>query len=316
MHRRRTAAAWFWLLIVLPLLQRGGSKPRLEPIGDELDRLLLARRRCTDCLRFTPGELARLAGDLRIDWAARAVGNWRFSPRHRLMLFLLTFSNAWPSRKLQLAVGWAANAVLNNWRWHIAQIVACLDAPGSRQCIAGRLVRASPGLLALTSACCFLSLSLCVVTADAIAGWTLAEQDAWLAAPLGPARFSDCIGIVDATYIRIQRPKNALQERRLYSTYKKYHAVFFLAIIDRDGTLLRVRSSLAYHAGRLAAHPWSAIACLCRPLPCRRRRQPADGCCGGDCVRSLLSVAASWPTSAGGRRVLGRQPLPLPFPRA
>lgn len=76
--------------------------------------------------------------------------------------------------------------------------------------------------------------SACAV-ADAIAGWTLAEQDAWIAAPIGPLPFLHCIGIVDATYVRIQRPTDARQERRLYSTYKKYHAVFFLAIIDRFG---------------------------------------------------------------------------------
>jgi hypothetical protein len=152
MHKRRTAVAWFWLLILLPLLRRGESKPRLEPISDELDGLLAARAYCQRCLRFYPSELQRLARDLHIDWDARAVGNWRFSPRHRLMLFLLTFSNAWPSRKLQLAVGWAANAVLNNWRWHIGQIITHLDAPGSRECTAGRLARSSSGLPMLTSA--------------------------------------------------------------------------------------------------------------------------------------------------------------------
>jgi hypothetical protein len=73
--------------------------------------------------------------------------------------------------------------------------------------------------------------------ADAIAGWTLAEQDAWIAAPIGPQAFQHAIGIVDATYVHIQRPKNTQQERRLYSTYKKHHAVFFLAIIDRTGRL-------------------------------------------------------------------------------
>lgn len=94
------------------------------------------------------------------------------------------------------------------------------------------------------------------MTADAIAGWTLAEQDAWIAAPAGPSAFFDCLGIVDATYIRIPRPKDARQERRLYSTYKKYHAVFFLAIIDRAGTLLIALRCYMHvaRAGRLAAH--------------------------------------------------------------
>jgi hypothetical protein len=40
---------------------------------------------------------------------------------------------------------------------------------------------------------------------------------------------------VDATYVRVQRPKQYALERRLYSTYKKCHAVFFMAIVDRAG---------------------------------------------------------------------------------
>ena len=54
--------------------------------------------------------------------------------------------------------------------------------------------------------------------------------------PFGPADFADCIGIVDGVYFRVERPKDAKLERRLYSTYKKYHSVFFLVIIDRRGT--------------------------------------------------------------------------------
>jgi hypothetical protein len=50
-------------------------------------------------------------------------------------------------------------------------------------------------------------LSLSVLPADSITEWTLAEQDAWIADPQGPAAFRDCIGIVDATYVRVQRPK-------------------------------------------------------------------------------------------------------------
>ena len=79
-----------------------------------------------------------------------------------------------------------------------------------------------------------LSLSHCPI-ADAISGWTSAEQDAWIADPIGPAEFHHCIGAVDATYVRIQRPKRYADERRLYSTYKKYHAVFFICILDRAG---------------------------------------------------------------------------------
>jgi len=40
---------------------------------------------------------------------------------------------------------------------------------------------------------------------------------------------------VDATYIELQRPKDPVLERRTYSTYKKMHAIFFIAVIDREG---------------------------------------------------------------------------------
>jgi hypothetical protein len=81
---------------------------------------------------------------------------------------------------------------------------------------------------------------------DAIDGWTIDEQDAWIARPYGDLTFADCIGIVDATYIRVQRPKNYQLERRMYSTYKKHHAAFFMAIIDRKGNIF-----MAQHASRL-----------------------------------------------------------------
>jgi hypothetical protein len=68
-------------------------------------------------------------------------------------------------------------------------------------------------------------------------GWTLDEQDEWIAHPFGLDEFKLCIGIVDGVYIRVERPKNAVLERRLYSTYKKYHSLFFMAIVDRRGTL-------------------------------------------------------------------------------
>lgn len=72
-------------------------------------------------------------------------------------------------------------------------------------------------------------------SADAIQPWTLAEQDEWIAHPRFNPMFHDCIGIVDATYIKIERPKDYQTERRHYSTYKKYHALYFIAITDRYG---------------------------------------------------------------------------------
>lgn len=76
---------------------------------------------------------------------------------------------------------------------------------------------------------------------DNIRGWTLDEQDQWREHPEGPEEFHSCIGIVDGTYIRVERPKEYTMERRLYSIYKKYHSVFFLCIIDRYGSFLQAQ---------------------------------------------------------------------------
>jgi hypothetical protein len=93
----------------------------------------------------------------------------------------------------------------------------------------------------------FLCSLLLDAVVDAIEGWTLAEQDAWIANPQGRAEFHSAIGIVDATYIYIERPKNVRLERITYSTYKKRHAVLFLALIDRQGTQKRENQLIAIH---------------------------------------------------------------------
>jgi hypothetical protein len=85
-------------------------------------------------------------------------------------------------------------------------------------------------------------LLVCTADAYSMEGWTLDEQDEWIANPFGDPLFHDCIGIVDATYVRVQRPKDTALERKLYSTYKKYHSVFFLAIVDRRGTFTTLPS--------------------------------------------------------------------------
>ena len=123
------AVCWFWLLIILPRLRRSDDKPRLLPRRSAFDALLHAPHQCASVLRLTPSEIYALAGVLGID------ANWRFTPLQRLLIrfFLFVFSNQSPSRKLRFTTGWAANAVLNNLRWHIDQIIAVLDAPGSRK---------------------------------------------------------------------------------------------------------------------------------------------------------------------------------------
>lgn len=123
--------SWFYMHWVLPLSRRRGDKPRLQPLAPQFDLLLQSDRFCKLVLRFTAEEIHALAHDLLIDAASLPTSNWRFTPLHRLCIFLLAFTNHWPSRKLRHATGWAANSVLNNWRWHLRQVVEVLDAPGS-----------------------------------------------------------------------------------------------------------------------------------------------------------------------------------------
>jgi len=127
------AVCWFWLFIILPRLRRSDDKPRLLPRRSAFDSLLHVPHQCASLLRLTPSEIYALAAVLGIDTNAGLSGNWRFTPLQRLLIFLFVFSNQSPSRKLRFTIGWAANAVLNNLRWHIDQIIAVLDAPGSRK---------------------------------------------------------------------------------------------------------------------------------------------------------------------------------------
>ena len=129
-HVAYTAAAWFVLYMLLPMLRRCGKKPRLAPDPASYDLLLRSDSRCRHVTRFSATELRKLAMQLGIDPDARTTGNWRYRPMHRLVLFVVLFGNNWPSRKLRHVTGWAANAVLNNWRYHIDHIISVLDTPG------------------------------------------------------------------------------------------------------------------------------------------------------------------------------------------
>ena len=131
--QQRLLAFAYYLFVLVPAARWGHTKPRLAPAVARLDLMLRSSSMCAAVTRFTRAELFELASDLLISVGAPTTGNWRFAPFHRLILFLIVFGNAWPSRKLRMTLGWAANSVLNNWRYHIDHIVECLDAPGSRQ---------------------------------------------------------------------------------------------------------------------------------------------------------------------------------------
>lgn len=230
------AAAWYYMFIMLPLAHYGHQKPRLHA---QRERVLHAMKRAKSCLslsRLTRAELVQLADILGIDSDEQPAGNWRFSAMERLFIALHTLSGAQASRRAQHQWGWAYNSISANMQLTVELIIQRLDAPDSGTCL---LITTRHCLLSLCAqsliAC---SLSCCcraTVAAYAIAGWSQEEQQEWIDGQYGPAEFRDCIGIVDATYIEVERPARYAMERRLYSTYKKTHAVFFLAIVDRYG---------------------------------------------------------------------------------
>lgn len=136
MPRELTHAAssgWYLLFVLLPLFRRALPKPRLAPHRSDLDQLLLSNQRCKTITRFTVTELEQIAQDLLINAHASISGNWRFNPLHRLALALVWLSNSLPSRKHQFNTGWAANAVLNNMRYHVDAIIENLGSEGSRK---------------------------------------------------------------------------------------------------------------------------------------------------------------------------------------
>lgn len=142
------------MLVVQPRLAAAGSRPRLIPLTRTLALLERSPRMCRLITRFSVAEVHQLAADLLIDPRSRACGRWRYTPLHRLLIFLICLSNYWPSRKLSLATGWAANAVLNNWRYHIHQIISVLDIAGGGRCTRGLLIdRSAIPIYSLSSPC-------------------------------------------------------------------------------------------------------------------------------------------------------------------
>jgi hypothetical protein len=155
-----TALAFYYAFLLLPSARWGHSKPRLTPARERIESHLRCPRLCRAVTRLSPAELRTLAADLHISAHAAADGNWRLSPLQRLFAFLVCFSNSWPSRKLRLALGWAANSVLDNWRFHIHHIIDVLDAEGSRRSHTTR--RAAPAHHSACLCCLPAHLPLCV----------------------------------------------------------------------------------------------------------------------------------------------------------
>lgn len=141
-HIQRVAVCWYWLFVLTPAMQAALPKERLLPHRLDLQAMLMSNRWTQEITRFTADEIHMLAHDLLINPDALITSNWRFSPLHRLVLALIWLSNALPSRKHSLNVGWASNAVLNNARYHIDAIIEHLgaDGAGQRLCSSVRLL--------------------------------------------------------------------------------------------------------------------------------------------------------------------------------
>jgi hypothetical protein len=223
------AAAWYYLFIIVPLAHYGHQKPRLHAQRERVQHAMQQAHSCLALSRLTQAELLQLAEILGIDSDEQPAGNWRFSAMERLFIALHTLSGAQAWRRAQHQWGWAYNSISMNMQQTVELIIQRLDAPDSGTCL---LITARRCLLSL---CSPRAVCRAAVTAYAIAGWSQDEQQEWIDVQYGPAEFRDCIGIVDATYIEVERPARYALERRLYSTYKKTHAVFFLAIVDRYG---------------------------------------------------------------------------------
>ena len=188
------------------------------------------------------------------------------SESQRVVIALYCLSNYAPLRKHSILFGWSAASLQTNFHMFIDQVIDHLDAPDSRKLYAmlSGLARVCTRILT----CRVLPLPL----AYRINGWTFQEQEDWIAHPFGPEEFHDCIGAVDATYIRVERPKKYWLERRLYSTYKKYHSLYFVAVIDRGG-----KEQQTSNVEQTTADLYAMCVCPLRLHSLRRRRQLAHG---------------------------------------
>lgn len=131
-------AAYYYMFHLYPNISHYcHSKPRLQPIIATLNRLLIKPTLCRSATRLVPNELRQLAQDLLITdrhYDNRITGNWRFGPIHRFIIFLIWFTNYYPSRKLSILTGWASNSILDNMRYHVQHIIDILDVQGGGQC--------------------------------------------------------------------------------------------------------------------------------------------------------------------------------------
>jgi len=146
------------MFVMVPLAHYGHSKPRLAPQRARIQHVLSSDQRCLEITRLTYDELLELADLLDISTDEHVVGNWRFSPLHRLVIALYCLSAQQCLRRARQQWGWAVNSVSANVDATCELIISRLDVPGSRTCSSAPdsarsclSVRSLPVLLCLCS---------------------------------------------------------------------------------------------------------------------------------------------------------------------
>ena len=96
------AAAWYYMLILIPLAHYGHEKPRLHAQHQRLRLALDSPNSCLTNSRLTQDELYELAELLDVDSDEQPAGNWRFSPFERLFIALQCLSEQRALRRASL----------------------------------------------------------------------------------------------------------------------------------------------------------------------------------------------------------------------
>ena len=136
--------------------------------------------------RFRLEEAQELCILIGLDPTSTRTGRFKITPFQRFTVFLLSMADSIRLRRLRAEFGWSKDSIRINNLWLTEQIINVLDSPNSP---------------------------------DRIDGWNNDEISNFLSNP-SVQLFQQCIGVVDATYIRIQRPLDPLLERRYYSSQR------------------------------------------------------------------------------------------------
>ena len=126
------ASAWWWQFGIAPTLHHHNPRPRLETRTDSVEQIITRRRLPLDLIRITTREFNHLCALLFVKPVKS--GNWRYSPTHRLVIFLYCIANYQPLRKASFTFGWSIASLQRNVHEYVERVLECLDDHMSRQC--------------------------------------------------------------------------------------------------------------------------------------------------------------------------------------